>query len=164
MTLGDRVAVLLEGQLQQFAPPLETYHRPATVFVAGFIGSPTMNFLRCSVRSDSGQTHLESSGIRIAVATVPQLPHTSALLLGVRPHDIQLVGPSEADATARVVEVDPRGSEQLVYVTLNGDAVSSDLTIVANSDVRVSLGERICLRFRRDRLHLFDAAHGRRLN
>src|SRR5262249_32050265 len=60
MTLGDRVAVLRDGRLQQLAPPMEIYRRPANVFVAGFIGSPAMNFFRCTSRRGNGQLRLES--------------------------------------------------------------------------------------------------------
>ena len=91
MTLGDRVAVLREGRVEQVAPPMELYRRPATRFVAGFIGSPSMNLYRCRGRRDNdGTTRLHAPGLRLEVgdAAYPRLADGAEVLLGVRPHDV----------------------------------------------------------------------------
>ena len=92
LTLGGRVAVLRDGLVEQVAPPMELYRRPATAFVGGFVGSPAMNFLPGSV-----------------------MGRQDGATLGVRPHDIHLVAPGSGDMDARADVVEPRGSELLVY-------------------------------------------------
>src|SRR5690349_3541114 len=102
MTLGTRVAVLRDGMLQQVAPPMELYRRPANQFVASFIGSPSMNFVRGAISRDGGLPRFTApGGLTIAVPT--GLPaHEGPAILGVRPHDIVL-GPADNGAGA------PRG-------------------------------------------------------
>ena len=85
MTLGDRVVVMHDGVIEQAAPPMEVYRRPATLFVAGFVGSPEMNLL----------------------------PQPDGTLLGVRPQDLAVVAPGAGDYRGIVDVVEPRGSEQL---------------------------------------------------
>jgi multiple sugar transport system ATP-binding protein len=72
MTLGDRVAVLRDGRLQQLAPPMEIYRRPANVFVAGFIGSPTMNFVSGRLSSEGGRLHFQSPYFKVASEVCPR--------------------------------------------------------------------------------------------
>jgi ABC-type sugar transport system ATPase subunit len=121
MTLGDRIAVIRDGQLQQVGPPLEVYRRPGNSFVAGFIGSPSMNFFACELREIRGddegvKLRLVSAGFELPLdaALHAQLgcydgePATGQkLLLGARPEDIRLVDPPSADATARVDVIEP---------------------------------------------------------
>ena len=97
MTLGSRVAVMRDGFLQQVAPPMELSRRPANRFVAGFVGSPAMNFLP------------ETSCRRWTKA---------GPILGIRPHDLALVPRGAGDLDAWVDVVEPRGSELLVYLRL----------------------------------------------
>ncbi len=165
MTLGDRVAVLNDGRLQQVAPPMEIYRRPANAFVAGFIGSPAMNFFRCSLQSEGRSRRLECPAFTLEIDFELSLSgSTDDLLLGVRPQDIDIADPAGADPTARVDVVEPLGSALLIHVELADHTEEPDLRIVAPADMEVSEGARIGLRFRRDRLHLFDAEGGERLN
>src|SRR3954465_10179600 len=93
MTLGSRVAVMRDGFLQQVAPPMELYRNPANQFVAGFVGSPAMNFL--------------------PEKEVPAALHPRKAILGIRPHDIQIAAAGAGDENAYVELVESRGSEQL---------------------------------------------------
>jgi multiple sugar transport system ATP-binding protein len=139
LTLGSRVAVLRDGIVEQVAPPMELYRRPATQFVGGFVGSPAMNFL--------------PGGI---------VGRTDGATLGVRPHDITLVAPGQGDLDARVDVVEPRGSELLIYLELGGTAGGGELRVVAPPEQVVTADATVGVRFDRERWHWFDAA-GRRV-
>ncbi|MEP7176989.1 MAG: ABC transporter ATP-binding protein, partial [Gemmatimonadales bacterium] len=111
LTLGSRVAVMRDGIVEQVAPPMEVYRRPASVFVAGFIGSPAMNFL---------------PGVLAGGA--------DSALLGVRPHDIAVVAQGAGDLDARVDVVEPRGSELLVHLRLGAGGEGDEVRVVTPPD------------------------------
>ena len=140
MTLGDRIVVMRDGEVVQAGRPMEVYAQPASLFVARFIGSPPMNILR----------------------DIPALAGAPGTVVGIRPHDVTFVEQATADATATVVLVEALGREQFVQVRIAA-ADGQRLMAVAASDVRVAAGESVGLRFRRDRLHTFDAASGARI-
>ena len=117
MTLADRIAVLRSGELMQLGTPEELYERPANRFVAGFIGSPAMNFL--GGRVEGG--HLCGPSWRLPLEP-EMLPETSIeeLVLGVRPHQVDLVGEGEGGLAGRVTLVEPTGWEAHVHVEISG--------------------------------------------
>jgi multiple sugar transport system ATP-binding protein len=143
MTLGSRVAVMLDGFLQQVAPPMELYRRPANRFVAGFVGSPGMNFL---------------PGEAVGNAKKP------GTTLGVRPHDLTIVSPGAGDLDAWVDVVESRGSELLVYLRLGASHDGAELRVVSPPDQVISAEQVVGVRFDRERLHWFDSENGRRLS
>jgi multiple sugar transport system ATP-binding protein len=145
MTLGGRVAVMRDGLLQQVAPPMELYRRPANQFVAGFVGSPAMNFL--------------PAGIALLDAQ-PQRPGTT---LGVRPHDVAIVAQGAGDLNAWVDVVEPRGSELLIYLRVGSDHEGPELRVVAPPETAVSAERIVGVRFDRERLHWFDEGSGNRI-
>jgi multiple sugar transport system ATP-binding protein len=142
MTLGSRVAVMRDGLLQQVAPPMELYRKPANQFVAGFVGSPAMNFLP---REE-----------------VPRSLGTRGAMLGIRPHDITIVAPGSGDEDAWVELVESRGSELLVYLCLRGNNQGSAVRVVAPPETPVQPERTVGLRFDREKLHWFDEK-GRRV-
>jgi multiple sugar transport system ATP-binding protein len=161
--LGDRIAVLKEGVLQQVASPMELYERPANKFVASFIGSPGMNFFSgtLSPTGSEGRCTFRGSDLSVGVPCAAASP--GSVFLGVRPHDLEIIG----DATAgegiikgEVSVVEPMGNEQILYLTLSagGRAVA-----VAPVQPRLSAGERVTIRVRAQGLHVFDAQSGNRL-
>ena len=158
MTLGTRIAIMHDGALQQVAPPMEVYNRPANMFVAGFIGAPAMNFLAAtSVGVDS---------LRLATGgSVVRFPHGASpgaqVILGVRPQDVELVDGGTADLHGAAEVVEPRGSDAVLHVRI--DERTDALSVVVDSDRLVARGESLGLRFRRDRLHLFDARTEQRM-
>jgi multiple sugar transport system ATP-binding protein len=164
MTLGDRVAVLRDGLLQQAAPPMEVYRRPANVFVAGFIGSPAMNFFRCAARREDGALLLESPLFRLALDGGPQGQISEEVLLGVRPQDVRQADPAGADLTARVDVIQPLGSEAVVHLEVAEEKGSGQVVAVLPTEAPLAVGDLIGIRFPRDRLHLFDASAEGRLN
>jgi multiple sugar transport system ATP-binding protein len=165
MTLGDRIAVLRDGRLQQAAPPLEVYRRPANAFVGGFIGSPAMNVLPCQVRSEAGKIWLENPAFIVELPSDQHLsPQTRTVLLGVRPHDVQLTAPTETAIAGRVDVIEPLGNELIVHVEIQGGKKSQKLTAAVSAETQVAVGDQPGLSFRPDRLHLFDEKSGERVN
>jgi multiple sugar transport system ATP-binding protein len=161
MTLGDRVAVLDRGHIQQCAPPLEVYRRPANAFVAGFVGSPAMNLWPCELRR-------AGDGLIAAVApevelTLPApgdlaLDGHRAALLGVRAEDVELAPSGEADFKARIEVIEPLGAQALLH--LARDHIT-DLRMLAPVDAPAAIGDIVGVRLRHDRVHLFAASGDR---
>jgi ABC-type sugar transport system ATPase subunit len=154
MTLGTRVAVLREGKLEQVAPPMEIYTRPATAFVGSFVGSPAMNILRGEVihgRIQCGRLGLDLPGV--------ELPASGThVLFGIRPRDLALVPKDEADLLLSVDVIEPLGDETIVHL-----APDPALVALVSIDHRIAIGESVGIRVRRDRVHLWDAHLGTRL-
>ncbi|MEA2873068.1 MAG: multiple sugar transport system ATP-binding protein [Hyphomicrobiales bacterium] len=160
MTLGDRVVVMKDGVVQQVGEPLELYNTPANKFVAGFIGSPAMNFASVKVTEANGSLLAENSGLRI------KLPEETAqrlrghagrdVTLGIRPEDLTVASAADGDdlsfdATIEVVE--QLGSEILLDMKV-GDGV---MVASVEPSVKVKVRDRLRLAMRPSRLHLFDA-------
>jgi len=161
MTMSDRVAVMNDARLQQIDTPMETYYRPANLFVAGFIGSPSMNFIDVSARTDGDQVVLERDDFsyRIDVSTAgTDLP--SQVVMGIRPEDIEFTDEDSDVTHAVTVEViEPLGKEQLFYFHI-GD---SEYTASVSGRTELRKGETVTIRFPQDRVYLFDANSGERL-
>ena len=133
MTLADRVVVMNKGRIEQIGTPNELYHRPATRFVAGFIGSPAMNFLPCRLEDLGGTLQIRLTD-RIAFALPParaarynSLPRTDKLLLGLRPEHLTEahahLGPGVETFDTVLDVTEPMGMETLVYFGLDGTPV-----------------------------------------
>ncbi|MFL5575156.1 MAG: ABC transporter ATP-binding protein, partial [Gemmatimonadaceae bacterium] len=161
MTLGDRVAVLRDGVLEQVAPPMELYRRPATRFVAGFIGSPAMNLVDGELRADGGAWRFESPALTLPLAR--PAAGEGRVTLGVRPQHITLGAPAADGPGAvrgEVAVVEPLGDTQIVHVTLPG---GTRLVVTAPPDARVAADETVSLRIAPEEVHLFRGSDGARL-
>jgi multiple sugar transport system ATP-binding protein len=146
MTMGDRIAVMKDGILQQVASPREIYDDPANLYVAGFIGSPKMNFVPVTI---SGST-AKASGFSIQL---PKAPGIEAGVLGIRPEDLTEVpheGFPQIDMIVEVVEV--LGADQYLYGKCGGDDIIARL----DPQFKVAIGDRVRLNVNMRRLHLFD--------
>jgi multiple sugar transport system ATP-binding protein len=158
MTLGDRVAVIRDGMIEQVAAPLDVYSRPATAFVAGFIGSPGMNLLSGVV--EPGGT------ARLAGAIVLPSPAVAgasrAVSLGVRPQHVRLVQRGTGDVDGQVDLVEARGSDLVVHLRVGEGAGRATVRAVAPAD-REFPGGTLGIRLDRRALHWFDATSGERL-
>jgi sn-glycerol 3-phosphate transport system ATP-binding protein len=157
MTLADRLIVMNAGHAEQVGATLEVYERPASVFVAGFIGAPAMNLLRARV----------AGGRAIAGAAALPLPQAAGLGegreidWGVRPEHVELApGAADADAEVAVDLVEALGADTLVHARL---ADGGALTLRLPGTTRVREGDRLPLRLPPAALHAFDAASGRRI-
>lgn len=161
MTLGRKVAVLRAGRLEQVGTPQEIYHQPASVFVAGFVGSPPMNLFSGRVGRAGGDLVWERAGLKLALPGAPV--REGPAVLGIRPHEIEVLeageGPSTCEATVELLE--PLGASTLLRTRSHPGGLP--ITVSVTGDVDLVEGTRIGLRFRRGALHLFDAATGLRI-
>ena len=162
MTLGERIAVLKDGVLQQVADPHTLYHRPENQFVAGFIGSPPMNFLAATVGSDGAVTLPGATPFRPAPAPAALLQRGGgAITLGVRPEDLTLREAGVGGALPATLEVsEPLGSEALLYWSTPAGPLVSRLI----GDAAPAEGERATLHFSAECLRWFDPESGRALD
>jgi len=160
MTLGDRVVVMKDGWVQQVGEPLELYNTPANRFVAGFIGSPAMNFIEATLAESNGAVVAEAPGLRLALpgplAARARAKAGRAATIGIRPEDVHVATDSDApdlcfDATVEVVE--QLGSEILL------DTRVGPATVVASVEptMRIRSNDKLRLSLKPERLHLFDA-------
>jgi multiple sugar transport system ATP-binding protein len=163
MTLGDRVVVMRDGVVQQVGEPLELYNTPANRFVAGFIGSPAMNFATVAVSRHNGALSAMSEGIHIEVpaAFTDRVGRHAGqqVTMGIRPEDLRVASgadPAELCVDAVVEVIEKLGSEILLDVRIG------DTTMVAAVEptVRAAIGERLRLALNPDRLHFFDLQSG----
>jgi multiple sugar transport system ATP-binding protein len=156
MTLGERIAVLKDGVLQQVADPHTLYHRPGNRFVAGFLGSPPMNFLEARV--DVGGAVM-LAGAALAAALSEHRDRT--VTLGVRPEDLTLAADGPGGTLAAILEVrEPLGNESLLYWKTEAGPVVSRVP----GDAALAEGERAALHFRYDRVRWFDPESGAALD
>jgi multiple sugar transport system ATP-binding protein len=163
MTLGDRLAVLDRGRLQQVAPPREVYERPANAFVAGFIGNPPMNLFPTRLAGD-GTLRLGGQTLPLAAGRARPAPG-GALTAGVRPEAIGLGdAPGDAGVRGTVEHVESLGHETLTHVRVDGATGEGPVVLVARADgmPRFAKGDAISLRIDPGRVYLFGD-DGRRL-
>jgi multiple sugar transport system ATP-binding protein len=161
MTMSDRIAVMHGGVLQQFGTPADVYERPANVFVADFIGTPSMSLFEGMLHRQGGQLEARIGSLTIAL---PQdhvawtgAPDGLPIKLGVRSEDV-FVGETGEPAVVKLVE--PTGHENIVLLTTHGLVVTARL----GAEVRLRPDEAVRVGFRTSRLHIFDRDAGTRLN
>jgi multiple sugar transport system ATP-binding protein len=162
LALGDRLAVLREGRLQQVGSPAEVHDRPANVFVAGFLGSPPMNFFPCTLGSEDGRPILRSAFFTLSLQGVEPAAE-GEYLLGVRPHDVRVADVAASDVMARADRVRPLGGGLLVHLRLSGGGAEAIVVAVLPPGTGMRTSDQVPLFFRREALHLFGASDGRRL-
>ena len=163
MTMGDRIAVMNSGRLQQVDAPETLYDNPANVFVAGFIGSPRMNFVPGRLTTAQGKTGVEFLGVTAALSAGARLnagSNDGEVMVGLRPEDLMWRPAAAPDTTvtlhAEVDVVEPMGHEAYVTAVCAGETVTSRFP--PRSGVRTR--ERVELALNPARLHLFDARSG----
>ena len=153
--MADRIFILNDGSVEQVGTPLEVYRKPANIFVAGFIGSPKMNFLSVKVLEINGQQitlqlpgedqmqlHRENINFRVG----------DILTLGIRPEHFELEQSKECFLSATVDIIERLGNETYIYAN---DASDNLLTVVGDGELDVSSKEKIKIHFTTDHCHLF---------
>ena len=158
MTMADRIVVLRDGVVEQVGAPLELYDRPRNAFVAGFIGSPAMNFIPGHLQLDGAPHVLTDDGLRLPLTHAPRGSHADRVLYGVRPEHFTL-GAAQGLA-ADVIVVEPTGSETQVALRLGGQP----LMTAFRDRIDARPGERLAVWPMAASAHVFDAAGGQRLN
>ncbi|UPV75124.1 sn-glycerol-3-phosphate ABC transporter ATP-binding protein UgpC [Halorussus limi] len=161
MTLGDQIAVMDAGEIQQVGPPTFVYENPRNMFVADFLGSPSMNFLEGDLRRDDGEFLLDIGPVE---HEVPAGYHDALegydgerVVLGVRPEDVTL-RPDGIPVTVNVVE--PQGEKTVLELALGDETIKASV----DPGVAVESDDRVSVEFDRESVHYFDAATGECLN
>ncbi len=163
MTMGDRIAILDDGVLQQVGTPLECYHTPNNQFVAGFIGDPSMNFFEMGV--DDTTLTTDRFEYRLKPAQSESITGKSDVVFGIRPEDIKISDPSDINRRYEfqvVVDVvEPRGDENTLHLTFDRN-VAEPITFTATvSGLRqVETGDEVTAIFPPESIHLFDPDSG----
>ncbi len=159
MTMADRIVVLNAGKVEQVGKPMELYHRPANLFVAGFIGSPPMNFLAARVSGlDGGQVLLDVPGVGLVAlpGDVSGFGVGDAATIGIRPEAITTVAPAEPVLT---LSITPRTVERLgLHTIVYGEQGGRTLTALFNGDPAISADAPLGVHVPLKQIHLFDAA------
>jgi multiple sugar transport system ATP-binding protein len=162
MTMGTRICVLNAGRLQQVASPFDLYHNPYNVFVAGFIGSPSMNFFDAKLEAGDGESMIVDTGVfQLTVPPAKTTPFRDYLgkevVLGVRPEDIhdmefQPPGITPAPFEANVEVIEQMGNEMIIYLEEEGK------NLIARTDPRTQahIGGRLNVVLNLDNMHIFD--------
>jgi len=165
MTMADRIVVLKDGRVEQVGSPLELYQNPATLFVAGFIGAPKMNFLNAEIKAVNGQhlTLLLPNGASVDVPPPAlKLGAGERVNMGVRPEHVTLLvepaggdGLSDGVLEGEVEALEHLGPRAYIHARL---ADGTRLVTQTGSDPKVMMGDHAAFRVRADAVHLFDAS------
>jgi multiple sugar transport system ATP-binding protein len=157
MTMADKIVVLQGGRVEQIGTPLELYDRPQNVFVAGFLGSPAMNFLEGSVIAGTSPSLQIEGGTIVPLSQCPANAYGKEVIVGIRPEDISIG--DEDGIPATVIVVEPTGSETHLAVQLAG----REITCVLRQRVTLVPDETVRLSFKSANVHFFDRATQDRL-
>ena len=156
MTMADQIVVMHDGRVEQIGSPLELYDRPANRFVAGFIGSPAMNFIEGTARLGA-RPHVEAAdGARLPLPPDVRVGEGAPVVFGIRPEHLDL---AEDGFDADVVVVEPTGSETQVFVRLG----AQEIVGVFRERHEFKPGQKVRLKPRAAQAHLFNPADGHRL-
>jgi multiple sugar transport system ATP-binding protein len=155
MSMADYIAIMNRGAIEQLGTPQAIYDRPATTFVAEFVGSPAMNLIAVPASLPQGSTSVEISGARIAIPETREPALNGNFILGARPEHIQFDDGSEF--RGEVFGTEYLGTTQIVTVNI----AQGQLKARIPASVRVTAGERVGLSLMSERLSVFDKATGR---
>jgi multiple sugar transport system ATP-binding protein len=163
MTMGDRIAVMDAGRIMQVGEPLEVFRKPANLFVAGFIGTPPMNFFEGSLVIEGNKVKLDCGHFKLELDekysdTIRKTSHDSEPVLGIRPHDLEIYKekPFKSHFEAEVFAVEPVGTETIVNVKV-GDNVYK---IITSPDFTAKIAEKVYVAIDVDKIHLFEKKSG----
>jgi multiple sugar transport system ATP-binding protein len=163
MTMGDRVAVMKDGYLQQVDTPLRLYDKPQNLFVAGFIGSPQMNLVRARARE--GQAQIGDYLVPVDPTASHKLgPQHDAITVGVRPEAWRVVSDGEGGLPVDVTVVEELGADSFVYGTSDVEGTPSNIIVRVSARDTVHKGDRIYVTTDPGHVHVFDTESGERLS
>jgi len=159
MTLADRVVVMNLGRIEQQGSPIDLYENPANLFVAGFIGSPAMNFLSARIaHRDGGVEARLAGGATVPLGERPGLADGREVTLGIRPEHIGVTADGDG-VPATVQFVEPTGAQSQITLTLGGEQVTAVVTGIS----KARANDAVRLSFPREQIYLFDPQSGARL-
>jgi multiple sugar transport system ATP-binding protein len=157
MTMADKIVVMHDGIVEQIGTPLDLYDKPDNLFVAGFIGSPAMNFLRGKVKANGAAGFEGPNGVKLPLGAATAASDGRPAVYGIRPEHFAI---ADDGAEAEIVVVEPTGSETQVFAKLGGEEVVA----VFRERHKFEPGDKIRLKPDPTLVHLFDEATGKRLN
>ncbi|NLC98573.1 MAG: sn-glycerol-3-phosphate ABC transporter ATP-binding protein UgpC [Actinomycetales bacterium] len=160
LTMGDRIAVLKDGKLQQIGTPRELYETPRNLFVAGFIGSPAMNLLPGAL--NDGRVRFGGFEVKVSSTANVQAPGSS-VVIGMRPEDLSIAPASEAGITVTVDLVEELGADGYLYGHVNQGGERHEIVARVDGRKHPSVGEKVVLVPTMAHAHVFDAQGGNRL-
>ena len=172
MTLGDRIVVMKDGRVQQVDTPLRLYDTPANQFVAGFIGSPRMNFFDAVVDTISRRASIANTAASLpldgVVSPLARLPGGSRITIGLRAEDLLIARggetrPGQAIIVGRVEQVEPMGSETFVHARIDGAAEGPTFVCKAPAHAGVEVADSVRFAVDMTKVHAFDGATGERI-
>jgi multiple sugar transport system ATP-binding protein len=156
MTMADKIVVMRDGRVEQIGAPLDLYDQPSNVFVAGFIGSPSMNFVRGNLSAENGETVFVSDKGTVLPVPAGTTRYAEPVVYGIRPEHIDH---NNAGQPATISVLEPTGSETQIFAHIGGDPINA----VVRDRISLRPGENIPLKIDRQRVHLFDRKSGKRL-
>jgi multiple sugar transport system ATP-binding protein len=166
MTMGDRIAVMNKGEIQQVNTPENVYFKPANVFVASFIGSPAANLIACTLAETEGKNYLDAGIFKINISEeASKLIKNNAispeLVIGVRPEDISILREKHSvnAIQAEVYAMEPLGKEVIVDLKVGDDLLKSISSYLECSDLKI--GDKVWLMFDETKIHIFDKKTGK---
>jgi multiple sugar transport system ATP-binding protein len=157
MTMADKIVVMHDGIVEQIGTPLDLYDKPDNQFVAGFIGSPAMNFLKGKVRVNGTASFEGPNGVKLPLGAATAAADGRPAVYGIRPEHFTI---ADDGAEAEIVVVEPTGSETQVFAKLGGE----EIVAVFRERHQFNPGEKVRLKPDPALVHLFDEATGKRLN
>ena len=157
MTMADRVVLMRAGEIEQEGAPLELYDKPVNQFVAGFVGSPAMNFVPATVGTDGQSLELDLAG-KQTIAYPGRLDAGKQVTVGLRPEHLTLVPESEAHIRVRLRIAEATGATTYLFTDSE-----PEIAVVVNDRAAVAAGDTLNLRIDPERIHLFDRETGVRL-
>ena len=158
MTMADKIVVLSAGRIEQVGSPLDLYHRPQSQFVAGFIGSPRMNFFRVPVRAAEGGVLATLPGGQSLMLPGPPVAVAGTAILGVRPEHLEVRAGGDATIDGTVNLAERLGAETMLYAKADG---LGDVVVRADGLSRVKPGDGLKIAVSAPSCHLFDEVNGR---
>lgn len=164
MTLGDRIAVMNEGTIQQVDAPERIYHKPINKFVAGFIGSPQMNFFEGSMRaSGTGQCDVETDEVSFTIDDASITGSERNTIVGVRPQKMELQAQQTGDrptVSGTITAIEPMGEQANVHV----ETSEREINVVEGNYTNYDVGDSVVATFSDADVHMFDTDTGKRLS
>jgi inositol-phosphate transport system ATP-binding protein len=151
MTLADRIAVMKEGRLEAYSPPDELYDQPRTLFVAGFVGNPPMNFLEVEVTRENGDYHVRREGFDVVVPADrgAKAAGLGIVTMGIRPEDVTL---ADKGIAGEIYVVEPLGRDDLIDVRI-GEA---SVRVLAGPALGLKIGDNVRMNFNLHKVQFFD--------
>lgn len=156
MTMADKIVVMRDGHVEQIGPPLELYDRPANMFVAGFIGSPAMNFLEGRIAVEGGVQHFVSDSGSVLPVADANVADGRPVVYGIRPEHIEI---GKGGLPVKVAVLEPTGSETQIFGRSQKDTIDA----VVKARLNVTPGDEVSFLIDPKQAHIFDRKTGARL-